>query len=82
MPHSTSTTPPPLDDDSSLPDAPSQSTNEHGDSGGEIGIGKDDKIKIDIKLEDIFNDEDEDEEFPSSAATNEKSSSRLPTPPL
>lgn len=82
MPHSTSTTPPLPDDDSRLPDAPSLSTSEHGSSGGENGIGKDDNIKIDIKLEDLFNDEDDDEEFPSSAATNEKSSSRLPTPPL
>ena len=82
MPHSTSDTPPSLDDDSSLPDAPSQSTSEHGDSGRESGIGKDDNLKIDIKLEDLFNDEDEDEEFPSSAATNEESTSRRLTPPL
>ena len=82
MPHSTSTTPPLPDDDSSLPDATPQSTSEHGNGSDESGIGKNDNIKIDIKLEDLFNDEDEDEEFPSSAATNEKSSSSLPTPPL
>ena len=83
MPHSTPTTPALPDDDSSLPEATPQSSSEHGDGSDENGIGKDDNIKIDIKLEDLFcDDDDDDEEFPSSSATNEKSRSRLPTPPL
>ena len=53
------------DDNSSLPDAPTQPSDENQ---GQDEIEKNNNNnKTDIKLEDIFNDEDDDdEEFPSS----------------
>lgn len=84
MPHSVSgsASPPTEEDNSSLPDAPSPHASEQ-DSQTKDGIGKNDNIKIDIKLEDIFNDEDdEDEEFPSSEATKGKMESSPPAAPM
>ena len=86
MPHSVSTSPlAAVDDDSSLPDAPSQSPGQHRREHEEDGIGIDDNLKIDIKLEDLFNDdddEDEDEDFPSTGPESGLLESSTPTVPM
>ena len=80
MPHSTAadlvTSCSPLEEDSELPDAPPQALDiteeSEGDNQKELGRGVpvQEELKPDIKLEDLFNDVDEeDEEFPSSRAT-------------
>ena len=80
MPHSTAadlvTPSSPFEEDSELPDAPSHALdiqdNRVGDDQriSEIEIPVQEELKTDIKLEDLFNDDDEDdEEFPSSGAT-------------
>ena len=79
MPHSTAadlvTPSSPLEEDSELPDAPPHVLGvqeERGDDQKELEIEgpTQEELKTDIKLEDLFNDDEEDdEEFPSSGAT-------------
>ena len=80
MPHSTAAdlvTPSSLlEEDSELPDAPPHVLDIQEDREGddqkesEIEGPAQEELKTDIKLEDLFNEEDEDdEEFPSSGAT-------------
>lgn len=84
MPHSVpmTTSPHMEDDDSSLPDAPTQPSDE---GQGKDEIDRNNYSKTDIKLEDLFNDEDEDdddEEFPSSKAMGGDLKRSPPTKPL
>ena len=70
------------DDNSSLPDAPTQPSD---DDRGKNETDENKNHKNDIKLEDLFNDEDEDdddEEFPSSGTMSGdlKSSPPIDTP--
>ena len=80
MPHSTAadlvTPSSPLEEDSELPDAPPYALDVKEEREGdkekdlEIGVPVREGLKPDIKLEDLFDDvDDEDEEFPSSGAT-------------
>lgn len=93
MPHSTAAdllTPcSPLDEDSELPDASPHALNikeeREGDNQKESGSGipVQEELKPDIKLEDLFNDVDEeDEEFPSSGATTGMVESSPPAVPM
>lgn len=84
MPHSVSgsVSSPLEEDNSSLPDAPSLHSSEQ-ESQTRGGIGTNDNIKIDIKLEDIVNDDDDDdEEFPSSETLEGKLESSPPAAPM
>ena len=89
MPHSTAAdlvTPSSLlEEDSELPDAPPHvldvQEDREGDDRKELEIEgpAQEQLKTDIKLEDLFNDEDEDdEEFPSSGATVKNSPPAVP----
>ncbi len=76
MPHSVSsdTSSRPEEEDRVLPDAPSESeeTSEHHDpqSTTEEDNEKEiEKIKQEVKLEDLFNDDDDEDEFTSSGST-------------
>ena len=79
MPHSTAadlvTPSSPLEEDSELPDAPPHALDIQDNRGDDRRISgietpAQEELKTDIKLEDLFNDDDEDdEEFPSSGAT-------------
>ena len=68
------------DDSSSLPDAPTQPSDENR---GKNEIENND-TKNDIKLEDLFNDEDDDDDdddFPSSETMSGELKSSPPTNP-
>lgn len=92
MPHSTISDPavstPTAEDDSILPDAPLQAlgdVKEEEDSEGSAGeAGQTNATsKPDVKLEDLFNDDDEsDEEFPSSSIPNGEPESSPPAAPV
>lgn len=86
MPHSVSPedSPMPVDEDGVLPDAPTNPTTEAESSQDEskptpeksANDNEQSESKGDVKLEDLFNDEDdEDEEFPSSSAVDSKMAS-------
>lgn len=93
MPHSTVadlvTPSSPLEEDSELPDAPPHALDIQEDrerenqkeleTGGPVQEEK----KTDIKLEDLFNDDEEDdEEFPSSGATTGMIENSPPAVPM
>ena len=97
MPHSISSEASPGADDSILPDAPAEplSPRQDEDSSNQPvepiaapnGSAAMDPVlrapNDEIKLEDLFNDEDdEDEEFPSSSATDVKVASSPPQEPM
>ena len=93
MPHSTATDlvipSSPLEEDSELPDAPPHALDirEEGEGDNqkesEIGVSVQEELKTEIKLEDLFNDvDDDDEEFPSSGATTGMVESNPPAPPM
>ena len=78
MPHSTEPDTVPQeakDEDQELPDAPPLEGN------GGMNGGAEDK-KQDVKLDDIFNDEDSDDEFTSSSVTLGKVESSPPAAPV
>ena len=58
-----------------LPDAPPLEKGSDQEDGSALK-------KQDVKLEDLFNDEDSDEEFTSSGATNGKIESSPPAAPM
>ena len=66
------------DDNSSLPDAPTQPSDENR---GENEIDNNNNNKNDIKLEDLFNDDDDDDDFPSSETMSGELKSSPPTNP-
>ncbi len=86
MPHSVS---PPgssaaPQEDSIIPDAPLHALNDSDSSSSRDennGKGVKQDSKADVRLEDFF-DEDDDEEFPSSGAANGKVESSPPRAPL
>ena len=93
MPHSTAAdlviSCSPFEEDSDLPDAPPQALDlteeSEGDNQKELGGGVpvQEELKPEIKLEDLFNDVDEeDEEFPSSGATTGMVESSPPAVPM
>jgi len=99
MPHSTASepifSPEAADEDITLPDAPLPepiSESEEGENGEEgqdrersqEGIAQaNGAAKPDVKLEDLFNDDDsEDEEFPSSSIPSAKGESSPPAAPM
>ena len=93
MPHSTAadlvTPSSPLEEDSELPDAPPHALDVKEESEGdnqkdlETGVPVREDLKPDIKLEDLFDDvDDEDEEFPSSGATTGMVESSPPAVPM
>ncbi|KAL8700302.1 MAG: hypothetical protein Q9201_005521 [Fulgogasparrea decipioides] len=87
MPHSTSPngSSDQMDEDSILPDAPpadfEASDSSHADKLDGSYVVVQDPKKENVKLEDLF-DDDEDEEFPSSGASKENPSSSPPASPL
>jgi len=97
MPHSTvsntNSPPAPAEEDTVLPDAPTQGLTglraEEGKDGSENALHVEESTrpapKLDIKLEDLFNDdddEDDDEEFPSSGVADGNVESSPPTAPV
>ena len=96
MPHSVSPEGTPLAEDSTLPDAPTAPLSEQGENpgdlsgdvtmeinGGEMANSVSQPRTDEVKLEDLFNnDEDEDEEFPSSGASDAKVASSPPQHPM
>lgn len=71
-----------MDEDTDLPDA-TITKDEHIDGESDSGIRTDGPQKQDVKLEDLFNDEDsDDEEFPSSSAPDGKVESSPPAAPV
>ncbi|KAL8675913.1 MAG: hypothetical protein Q9224_007352, partial [Gallowayella concinna] len=76
MPHSISPaeSPASIDEDSTLPDAPpanldkAEADNKDHLSGSNIVVQG--PSKENVKLEDLFDDDEEDEEFPSSSMSN------------
>ncbi|KAL8862548.1 MAG: hypothetical protein Q9178_001046 [Gyalolechia marmorata] len=89
MPHSVSPidSKDPMDQDSTLPDAPparlaSPDVEDKTNLGGSYVVVQD-PANANIKLEDLFDDDDDDEEFPSSGVSKEDvpSSSPPPSPP-
>ncbi|KAL8774970.1 MAG: hypothetical protein Q9209_000449 [Squamulea sp. 1 TL-2023] len=86
MPHSISPTDTkdPVDEDSTLPDAPPAElvASDGGDIYGLDGshVVVQDPASSNVKLEDLFDDEDEEDEFPSSAMSKEDVSSSSPPP--
>ena len=94
MPHSTSKELSPVanQEDAHLPDAPAVNLNVKNDGGGSSDSGDalmlpddatKDSSKMDVKLEDLFNDDDEeDEEFPSSGPPSENMPSSPPAAPM
>ena len=77
MPHATqpanASSPVRSSEDEELPDAPSPGND------GEDGVSE---KKEDVKLEDLFNDEESDEEFASSGSTLGKVESSPPAAPV
>lgn len=95
MPHSTASDeappPAPAEEDTVLSDAPPQSPDklreEEGNNAGEKVLHVDDSTRpvsrIDVKLEDLFDDaDDDDEEFPSSGVANGNVDGTPPTAPM
>ena len=91
MPHSTreesSSSHKGTDEDSILPDAPPEADvetrEEDSDASQEEPTNSKDTAKRDVKLEDLFNDEDSDDtEFPSSGISNGKMESSPPAAPM
>ncbi len=92
MPHSTAadlvTPSSPLEEDSELPDAPPRALDikeREGDNQKVLAIEDpvQEALMTDIKLEDLFNDDDEDdEEFPSSGAITGMVESSPPAVPM
>jgi len=88
MPHSVSppASPSVAQEDSIIPDAPLPApldSNTPSSSDGQNGNGAEETLKINIKLEELFqNGDDDDDEFPSSSATNGKVESSPPRGPL
>lgn len=96
MPHSVSSEAPSPAEDSILPDAPAEPRLEQDDSGdntqddattqsnsGEVVDSVSRPQTDEVRLEDLFNDdEDDDEEFPSSGATDVKMASSPPQAPM
>ena len=78
MPHSVSSNDSPkrVGEDDILPDAPPiESANPAVQE--EMGTGGTENVKAGVKLEDMFND-DEDDEFPASSAADAKTESSPP----
>jgi hypothetical protein len=88
MPHSVSppASPSVVQEDSILQDAPlnaSSDVNTPSSSDGQNGNGAEEALKNNIKLEELFQDgDDDDDEFPSSSVTNGKIESSPPRGPL
>lgn len=86
MPHSVSAEEPkdPMDEDSILPDAPPVGLEASESDDGQIDDSSNaviqDPSKENIKLEDLF-DDDDDEKFPSSSLSNETANSSPPASP-
>ena len=63
-------------EDETLPDAPPEAASElaSGPSAKDEGeaVGPPEPAKADVKLEDLFNDMDDDEEFPASSVQDEQ----------
>ena len=86
MPHSTIADQGPpsdqMEEDTDLPDA-ALTTDEHIDGDSDNATRADGAQKQDVKLEDLFNDEDsDDEEFPSSSIPDGKVESSPPAAPV
>ena len=89
MPHSVSpesspTTAESLEEDSTLPDAPTHHLDEQNTAlrvNGPESTGAE-PVKAEVKLEDLFNDDEEDEEFPSSSPPSAKVEGSPPAAPL
>jgi len=88
MPHSVSppASPSVAQEDSIIPDATlhaSSDVNTPSSSHGQNGNGAEEALKTNIKLEELFQDgDDDDDEFPSSSAPNGKVESSPPRGPL
>ena len=87
MPHSISPllVPNAAQEDSTLADAPLDALDDNVDYGsGNDMTGTEGKInmKTEVKLEDIFNDDEDDDEFQSSGTPNSKVESSPPAPPM
>ena len=87
MPHSVSPEASPtasLEEDSTLPDAPTADFDGDTIPGGtDPDSAVKEPLKDEVKLEDLFDDdEEEDEEFPSSSAQDAKVESSPPAAPL
>ncbi|KAL9581701.1 MAG: hypothetical protein Q9212_003740 [Teloschistes hypoglaucus] len=86
MPHSVSAKEPksPMDEDTVLPDAPPAGLESSDSDDGPVDNSPitaiQDPAKENIKLEDLF-DDDDDEEFPSSGLSNDTSNSSPPASP-
>lgn len=85
MPHATKDEAPNItnadtDGDTELPDAPPESMNEESLGNGELHKLRQDRS--DIKLEDIFNDDDNDDEFPDSSPLEQQAGRSPPAGPL
>lgn len=89
MPHSVSLEPSPTasesqEEDSTFPDAPGNNLDEQeiplGENGPEGSAAR--SLNEEVKLEDLFNDDDEDEEFPSSSPSGAMVESSPPAAPL
>ena len=83
MPHSTlddpMSAPEPTEGDIILPDAPEFKEDDSNESLPRAQKAQ----RQDVKLEDLFNDEDsDDEEFPSSSVSNTKAESSPPAAPV
>ena len=91
MPHSVSRETSPEVQDNVLPDAPPERTTEEKDldgssdslSGADAEESRERKPKsvADVKLEDLFNSDDEDEEFPTSSAPDDGGKVKGSSPP-
>lgn len=89
MPHSVSPEPSSpatesREEDSTLPDAPTHNVDQQdialkGDDPESTATGS---VKEEVRLEDLFNDDDEDDEFPSSSPPDAKVESSPPAAPL
>ena len=87
MPHSISPSiaPSAAQEDSILADAPLyglDGTEGNGCRNDRLDADAKDDMKAHVKLEDMFNDDEEDDEFQSSASTVGKVESSSPAPPL
>lgn len=89
MPHSVSPEPSPstaeaLEEDSTLPDAPTHDPDEQ-DAALKVNDPESTAtapVKAEVNLEDLFNDDEEDEEFPSSSPPSAKVGGSPPAAPL
>lgn len=83
MPHSVllSESPAPARDDEVLPDAPlEEPANAPQDEPADVAQGNGAERTTSTKLEDLFADDDDDDEFPSSAPNTKQASSPAPEP--